>query len=238
MLSGFLILVFLGIATLPSSFVEPSTIKASILETSAGSGAKRLESLSIPLRGRAPIVLAVLFFLYVGVENGFGGWIASYAKSLGARSPALPVMTPSFFYAALMVGRWLATFVLRKREEIKTARAGLLIACVGMAGLLLSRTMPLVVASVSVAGLGLAAVYPITISRLSEEFGPATARVGSIMFTMANLGGASLPWVVGYASHHFNDLRAGLGVPLACTVLMYLLYRRNLDSASGLRQPT
>jgi fucose permease len=87
------------------------------------------------------------------------------------------------------------------------------------------------VASVSVAGLGLSAVYPITISRLAEEFGPAAARAGSVMFTMANLGGAFLPWVVGYSSQRFNDLRAGLAVPLAATLLMYALYRRNPGSA-------
>jgi FHS family glucose/mannose:H+ symporter-like MFS transporter len=169
-------------------------------------------------------VLAALFFLYVGTENGFGGWIASYAKSLGSPSPTLPVMTPSFFYAALLLGRWIAPFALRKADEINLARTGLVIASLGMAGLVLSRTMPLVVTSVSVAGLGLAAIYPITISRLSQEFGPAAARAGSIMFTMANLGGASLPWVVGYSSNHFHDLRAGLVVPLAATVLMYALY--------------
>ena len=28
--------------------------------------------------------LGALFFLYVGAENAFGGWIASYAKSLVA----------------------------------------------------------------------------------------------------------------------------------------------------------
>ena len=233
MLAGFLILVLLGIATLPSSVVEPSTVQASTpsLETASGGGEERPETSAVPWKGRSLIVLAALFFLYVGVENGFGGWIASYAKSLEARSQTLPVMTPSFFYAALMVGRWLATLLLRKTDEIKTARASLLIACIGMAGLVLSRTMSLVVASVSVAGFGLAAVYPLTISRLSQEFGPATARVGSIMFTMANFGGASLPWVVGYASHQFNDLRVGLAVPLAGTVLMYALYRRSPDSA-------
>ena len=120
----------------------------------------------------------------------------------------------------------MAPLVLRKTDEIKTARAGLALACTGMAGLVLSRTLPLVVASVSIAGLGLAAVYPITISRLSQEFGPATARVGSLMFTMANFGGASLPWLVGYSSQRFHDLRVGLAVPLVATVLMYALYRK------------
>jgi fucose permease len=118
-------------------------------------------------------------------------------------------------------------------DEIKTARAGLSIACLGMTGLVLSRTMPLVISSVSVAGLGLAAVYPITIARLSEEFGPDAARAGSIVFTLSNFGGASLPWVIGYLSHEFDDLRVGLAVPLAATVVMLILYRRNWASSAS-----
>jgi FHS family glucose/mannose:H+ symporter-like MFS transporter len=221
LLAGFLLLVFLGIAAMPSSVVEPAT----------GRNDERPEASQVHWSRRSLFVLAALFFLYVGTENGFAGWIASYAKSLGTTSSTLPVMTPSFFFAALMLGRWIAPLVLRKTDEITTARAGLSIACIGMAGLVLSRTMPLVVTSVSVAGLGLAAVYPITISRLSQEFGPAAARAGSIMFTMANCGAASLPWIVGYSSQRFNDLRVGLAVPLATTVLMYALYRRNWASA-------
>jgi MFS transporter, FHS family, glucose/mannose:H+ symporter len=217
LLAGFLLLVLLGVAVVPSSFVAPATARRHD---------ERPASSFLRWNLRSLFVLAALFFLYVGTENGFGGWIASYAKSLGSSSPTLPVMTPSFFYAALMLGRWLAPFALRKTDEILTAQAGLAIACIGMAGLVLSRTMPLVVTSVSVAGLGLSAVYPITISRLSQEFGPAATRAGSIMFTMANLGGASLPWVVGYSSQRFNDLRAGLAVPLAATILMYALYRK------------
>jgi fucose permease len=184
-------------------------------------------ALSINWSQRSLLVLSALFFLYVGTEHAFGGWIASYAKSLGTSSLTLAVTTPSFFYAALMLGRWIAPLVLKKMDEIKTARAGLSIACLGMAGLVLSRTMPLVVGSVSVAGFGLAAVYPITISLLSREFGPGAARVGSVMFTLSNLGGASLPWLVGYSSHRFNDLRVGLAVPFTATMLMYILYRRN-----------
>jgi fucose permease len=93
-----------------------------------------------------------------------------------------------------------------------------------MAGLILSHKLPAVAGSTALAGLGLAAVYPITISLLSREFGAAATRVGSIMFTMANLGGASLPWLVGFLSNHFADLRAGLAVPLAAGALMFGLY--------------
>jgi fucose permease len=225
LLAGFLFLVFVGIAALASSLVEPVPFQSEERSTAS------------PTRGnwRALVVLGALFFLYVGAENAFGGWIASFAKSLGTPSLTLPVMTPSFFYAALMFGRWIAPLALKRIDEFGIATGGLTIACGGMAGLLLSHSMPSVVISVSVAGFGLAAVYPITISRLSQVFGPAAARKGSIMFTMANFGGASLPWVVGYCSHRLSDLRAGLAVPLVATVLMVALYRRNrsLAVASG-----
>lgn len=236
-LAGSLLLVLLGTAVLPS-FVEPATgppDKRPDKRMDQRMG-ERSETSPIRWSGRSLLLFAALFFLYVGTENAFGGWIASYAKSLGSSSPTLSVMTPSFFYAALMLGRWIANFVLQYTDEIKTARAGLFVAFIGMAGLVFSRTLPLVVTSVSVAGLGLAAVYPITISRLSGEFGTAAARVGSIMFIMANLGGAFLPWVVGYSSHEFNDLGVGLAVPVAATALLSLLYyfyQRRLNRLAG-----
>jgi len=172
------------------------------------------------------VVFCGLFFLYVGVENAVGGWAASYAKHIAGPASTFAVMTSSFFYIALMVGRWLAPQLLRSLPEVKLARSGLVLACLGMLGLLASRTMTGVVSSVAVAGLGLSAVYPITISLLSETFGSAASRAGSVMFTMANLGGASLPWLVGFSSTRFGNLKAGLTVPLIAGVLTVILYFR------------
>jgi FHS family glucose/mannose:H+ symporter-like MFS transporter len=232
-LAGFLLLVFFGIAAAPKSF------DASVPSRSARVDRDRGSIVSLSSRRHMLILLAALFFLYVGAENGFGGWIASYAETVKTASLALPVLMPSFFYAALMLGRWIAPFLLRSsaedpagqaatREttipETKLARFGLLLGSGGMAGLLISRTMPLVAVSAAVAGFGLAAVYPIIIARLSREFGPNAARVGSVMFTMANLGGAFLPWAVGFVSHGFHDLRVGLAVPLAAALAMCTFY--------------
>jgi fucose permease len=96
-----------------------------------------------------------------------------------------------------------------------------------MAWLLLSHSLPSLLAGASVAGLGLAAVYPITISLLSREFGEAASRVGSVMFTMANFGGAFLPWLLGYSSNRFGSVRAGMVVPLIAGASMCALYLAN-----------
>src|ERR1700722_303156 len=210
-----------GIALMPSSVVEP--VARGSLE---GTRLPR-NFLGINWRHPALLSLAALFFVYVGTENGFGGWIASYSKSLGSMSPAMSTMTPSFFYAALMIGRWVAPLLLRTVNEVRIAQAGLLLACGGMSALLLSHGVAAVMTSATLAGLGLSGVYPITISLLSREFGSTAARVGSLMFTLANLGGGSVPWLVGVSSTQFGTLKAGLLLPLIGTALMLGLYLRD-----------
>jgi FHS family glucose/mannose:H+ symporter-like MFS transporter len=219
--AGFALLVAIGIAAMPSSIVEPA----------AATDEGRKMGLGIPWKHRALWFLAALFFLYVGVENAFGGWVASYAKSLNL-TPALALMTPSFFHAALMLGRWLAPLLLRAIDEIRLAQAGILVACAGMAGLVLSYELRGVVFSACLAGLGLSCVYPITIALLSREFGSASSRVGSLMFFLSNIGGGLLPWTVGVSSNHFSSLKAGLAVPLIACAAMYALYLGDWKSAT------
>jgi FHS family glucose/mannose:H+ symporter-like MFS transporter len=213
-IAGVMLLVMAGIGAMPSSIVEPAS------ESQGGQSA----GFAMRANQRGLVLLATLFFLYVGTENAFGGWTASYAKALPGIPSAWAVMTPSFFYFALLMGRWAAPFVLRYINDVSLARWGLLLACGGMTGLILSHKLPALAGSTALAGLGLAAVYPITISLLSREFGAAATRVGSIVFTTANLGGASIPWLVGLFSTRFADLRIGLAVPLAGAIAMYGLY--------------
>jgi MFS transporter, FHS family, glucose/mannose:H+ symporter len=188
---------------------------------------------SIHWRAHSLYMLAALFFLYVGAENACGGWTAALAKSLGTLPAAKAAMTPSFFYIALMIGRWVAPLFLRRIDDVHVARFAILLACVGMAGMLVSHEIISIAVSVSIAGLGLASVYPITIALLSREFGPTATMVGSIMFSMSNLGGACLPFLVGFFSTHFHNLRIGLAVPLIASGIMLILYRAKWNSASA-----
>jgi FHS family glucose/mannose:H+ symporter-like MFS transporter len=183
-------------------------------------------------RQRAVPALLALFFLYVGTENAFGGWLASYSTSLKSMPVAMAVMTPSFFYASLTVGRLLAPALLRTLHEVRLAEFGLLLSCAGMAGLIESHHLTGIAISTCAAGFGLSSVYPITISFLSREFGTAASRVASVAFMMSNLGGACLPWLVGVFSTHLGTIRAGLTIPLLGSAGMYALYLANWRSAS------
>jgi len=210
--AGLSLAVAIAIAAMPRHIAEPAA---------HGDSVDILPS--IRNRMRPFLLFGGLFFLYVGAENGFGQWIASYSKSLGSLSLAIALMTPSFFYAAILAGRWIATWLLRTAvSDVALARLGLLLACGGMAGLIFSRGLPGIALSACAAGFGLSSVYPITISLLSHEFG--SPRLGSFMFTLSSIGGGLFPWLVGISSTQFNTLKAGLVVPLLICATMFALY--------------
>jgi MFS transporter, FHS family, glucose/mannose:H+ symporter len=235
LVAGCMLIVVIGIAAMPASIVEPAVAKGNARGNSQGKF-KWATAFGIDWRHRALPPLGALFFIYVGTENGFGGWIASFAKSLGSMTVTMSLVTPSFFYASLMLGRLLAPLLLQAIDEIRLVQAGLLVACAGTGGLLLSHALPGVVASACLAGFGLSCVYPITISLLSREFGPAASRIGSVMFTLSNLGGGLMPWLVGVSSSKFGTLKAGLVVPLIGSAAMFVLYMRDWK-AVGVERP-
>jgi fucose permease len=58
-----------------------------------------------------------LMFVYVGTETSAAGWIASYAQCHGAPAIGFGTMTPSFFWAGLLIGRAVAPAALTQVSE-------------------------------------------------------------------------------------------------------------------------
>lgn len=192
---------------------------------------------SSPWRSRYIPVLALMFFLYVGTENAVGGWAATYAKRLSLHPGGSWVLAPSFFWAALLLGRAIAPTVLRRVADLKWMVAGLMVAACGIATILAARTLPIIFLGFSIAGFGLAAVFPITIAALSHCFGTAAERVAGAMFALGGLGGAGLPWLVGFASERSGSLRLGFAVPLAGALLMAAIELSRFRLPGGVSQP-
>jgi fucose permease len=220
LLAGAMVLIALALSTLPLPRGP---------EGERGSGASRSVSFRTVLSTLATptaLALAALFFLYTGVENAVGGWLASYAKRLASGGGMLWVTAPSFFYFALLAGRGLAAAVLRRASELRLTRVGLVMAVAGIVALLASNSIVGVLLSASVVGLGLASVYPVTIAIMTRTVGRSSAGVASVMFALAGLGAACVPWLVGFESTAQSSLKFGLGVALAACALMLVLYLR------------
>jgi MFS transporter, FHS family, glucose/mannose:H+ symporter len=169
-----------------------------------------------------PVALALLFFLYIGTENGISGWAAEQAHRVGMGNAS--VVMPMFFWVGLLSGRGISALILTRVNESLLVITSLLLSAIGTTWLLLATTHSQVILAVVLAGFGLASVYPIFISWLSKWYGQRARRLGGVMFSMAAVGGATMPWLVGFVSQHANSLRVGLLVPLfGCAVMIGLV---------------
>jgi MFS transporter, FHS family, glucose/mannose:H+ symporter len=169
-------------------------------------------------------IFAAIFFLYPGAETAVGGWIGSYVSRLGPRGASIASMMPAFFYATLTVGRGLGPALLRYVSERRILRAGYAVAAAGIAMLLWTSTLPGVIGAALITGLSFSTLYPITVARLSQRFGVAARSIGAVMFSLAAVGPAMIPWLVGVVSHSTGSLRAGLLLPLAATVVLLVIH--------------
>ena len=179
------------------------------------------------LRSPAIWLFAAVFFLYPGAETAVGGWIGSYVSRLGPREAAIAPLMPAFFWAALTLGRGLGTLLLSHVPEHRVLRAGFAAGSAGIVLMLLSSTLTGVIAGALITGLSYATLYPITVARLSHRFGVAARSIGAIMFSLASIGPAIIPWMVGITSQSTGSLRAGLAIPLAATVILFLIHLRD-----------
>ena len=170
------------------------------------------------------ILLATLFFVYVGTEVGTSYWASTHAARATAWAGNTWALAPMFFFAGLLGGRGAAAAILLHRKEVTVAVGGLLLAAAGETIFVAGRSPATLFGGAFLAGLGLASIFPILIAWLSKWYGTRARKVGGVMFALAALGSALMPPLVGVVSRYSGSLRIGLLVPLAgCAVMLTVI---------------
>lgn len=172
-------------------------------------------------------LFAAVFFLYPGVETAVGGWVGSYVSRISGREAHMASLMPLFFWFALMIGRAPGSRLLPYVREQRVLQVGYALAIAGIAILLFRPTLAGVIGGTLLTGLSFATLYPITVARFSHHFGVSARSIGSVMFSLAAVGPAVLPWLVGVISQATGSLRVGLMVPLVGTVLLLVIHLRD-----------
>jgi fucose permease len=166
-------------------------------------------------------LLGTLFFVYVGTEVGTSSWSPMHAQRAAQWITNNWALTPMFFFAGLLGGRGAAAAILLRLKEVTVAVSGLLIAAAGELIFITAHSPAALFGGAFCAGLGLSSLYPIWVAWLSKWFGERARKVGGVMFALAALGSASMPWLVGVVSKYYQSLRIGLLVPLVgCAIML------------------
>jgi len=145
-----------------------------------------------------PVLLVmVLFFLYVGLELGFGNWIYAYALTLGLEtSIAAAYLTAAFwgsFTAGRLIGIWVST-----RLRSQTILFMDIIGCaISIVLVMLWKDSPLALWIGTIGlGLSMASVFP-TFILLAGERMQITGTITGLFLVGSGAGSMLLPWLIG-----------------------------------------
>ena len=180
---------------------------------------------------RLVVLMMVLFFLYVGVETGFGGWIFTYATQGNITDEAGASYMNSIFWGALTLGR-LVSVLLAKRLRPSTLLIGNFSLAIAFLGLILLFPLNTTVVWIVSAGLGfsLSSVFP-TLLALGESRMKITGSVTGMFFLGSSLGGTLLPMLLGQIFEYIGAYEIMLmlfgGAVLGLIVLISVIFASN-----------
>jgi FHS family Na+ dependent glucose MFS transporter 1 len=142
-------------------------------------------------------LIALIFFLYVGAELGFGGWVYTYALTLGLGTEASAAYLTSAYWGALTLGRLLA-IPLAARVRPRSILAGSLVGGLLSIGLIVLWPQSAVALWAGALGMGLL-TGPVfaTVMVLAGRHMTITGQITGGFFVGSSLGGMFLPWLIG-----------------------------------------
>lgn len=161
---------------------------------------RRALSSAEPGQQADPVLVGLImgfFFLYVGAEMAFYGWIFTFAvRSAGVSEPTAAYMT-SAFWGAFTLGRLLGVPVAARARPRTILFGSITGAFLGLGLLAIwPSSVPAIWIGSVVVGLSLACIFP-TILSLAERRMVVTGKISGLFFTGASLGGMTVPWLIG-----------------------------------------
>lgn len=190
-------------------------------------------SVDTPLRAtlvRPDIWLGCLLFVcYAGLEVSIGQWSYTLLTVGRGVTPSLAGQWVGVYWGGLTAGRVLAG-LLAARVRLRTmAGAGALGALLGALLIWLDPGSWLSALGLLLSGMALAPIFPALIALTADRVGPAhAANAIGLQVAAANLGIASLPWLIGLAIDTIGIATIGPGLVIYAVLHLglYLVVQR------------
>ncbi|MEK7818072.1 MAG: MFS transporter [Actinomycetota bacterium] len=182
-----------------------------------------LENPTMPAHPGLIWLLAAVFFVYVGMEVSFGGWVYTYALSTRLASETSAAYLTSGFWGAFTVGRLLSVPFSARFTPRVLLRADLAGMFAGLALLLLfPSSLAALWAATLLIGLSMASIFPTLLAFAGRRM-TLTARITGWFFMGVGLGAMFFPWLIGQLFEPLGPQALGW-VLLAAVVLAFGMY--------------
>ena len=166
------------------------------------------------------VVMVLSTFLMVGFDVGINSNIANFLRTRFSISLESASFGISLYFASLMVGRLAGALLLRKINPNAFLLWSVILALVGIAGVIVSGNLALTRVMIVVSGMGFANTFPIVFAKIVEKL-PDYANELSSLIILSVIGGAVIPPVMGLVSDRAG-VTASMFVLVIC--LLYVLF--------------
>ena len=184
------------------------------------------EASSAIFPGWPVLVMAVLFFLYVGIELGFGNWIYTYSLSLNLENEISAARLAAAFWGAFTFGRLLGVWVSTKMRSKAILTMDIIGCAISIVVIIIwkdSSTM-LWLGTIGI-GLSMASIFP-TLIMLAGERMQITGTITGWFLVGAGAGSMLLPWLIGqvFVITGPQAMTTVLLITLLSFILVFLLF--------------
>ncbi|MCK5329898.1 MAG: MFS transporter [Candidatus Marinimicrobia bacterium] len=180
------------------------------------------------------LLMGLILFFESGLEMTAGGWTATYFKEELAVTASRAVIYLSIYWLGQMLARIVLGKLLTRQAPGLVLKVCLVIAIIGSSLCILTSNVGLAVFGVFLLGVGFAAGFPVILGFIGEIYPSVTGTAFSLVFTMALIGGMTLPYLTGVISHYFDFRISFILVPLSlvCMLVLLQVVLRKLPSKS------
>ncbi len=170
----------------------------------------------------AAILFALLLFFQFGNEGALAGWLALFLiQRLGA-SPDTALFLLSLYWAALLLGRIAAQWLLPRVPHGRLLAGAVLLPMFACIALLLTNNLFGATVGVLLAGGGFSVILPLVMEKIGDRFPYYHPGFFNGIFSIALTGGLLAPASLGYFAH-FLGIGVVMGLPLAGSILVVVL---------------
>jgi fucose permease len=180
-------------------------------------------------------LIAFILVFESGNEACIGGWTSTFASTVGLSSRTATLIL-SGYWAALMLSRIVAAWLLRTSTPERLVATAAAIAIVGGGALLSASSAFWLSTGAVLVGLSYGPIFPTTLAIAGERYSQMTGTVFGVLFSIALVGGMTFPWGVGQISQH-SSVRTGMLIPVLgaagiCSIAMALMRHSKVDATS------
>jgi len=156
------------------------------------------------------VLFCAMLFCYAGVETGLSSWEATQLRAHGFTPDTASALT-SLFWLGLATGRLVVPLVTRNWTSVRILVSTLVACAAALTLLTVDFSAPV---GFFLLGMFAGPVFPTTLAWMAATL-PHPRRVTSVVLTVAMLGNATVPTVIGYGMQATSDLALPLFVGIA-----------------------